>query len=109
LVSLALDDGEAAFSVESSAARNSASKNVLLSMRPAQKPLRRRARSITGTETFQIKEPKLRAMQRVPGKRCDAGHRSRIWTIVSTWVLARLTVGDLSVADCARNVNTSSR
>jgi hypothetical protein len=77
LVSLALDDGEAAFSVESSAARNIASKNVLLSMRPAQKPLKRRARSITGPELFRLGDPNYEPCN-VPGKRCDAGQRSRI-------------------------------
>ena len=52
--SLALDDDEALLSIDRSAARSSASKNVLLSMRSAQKPLKSRARSITRIQTLQI-------------------------------------------------------
>ena len=51
-VSLALVDDEALLSIESSAARSSASKKVLLLIRSAQKPLRRRARSMTGTKSL---------------------------------------------------------
>lgn len=72
--SLALDDDEALLSIERSAARSSASKNVLLSMRSAQKPLKSRARSITriqilqitGSETMVVRISTWKALRRRP-------------------------------------------
>lgn len=72
--SLALDDDEALLSIERSAARSSASKNVLLSMRSAQKPLKSRARSITriqilqitGSETMVVRISTWKALRRGP-------------------------------------------